>query len=415
MKVATRPKNAALRKAFVFVLAILLPPAAAQPTAAQDAADTNIVTDARVVGDTDRTRFIADLSDDVDISVFLLADPYRVVIDLPEVRFQLAEGTGGSGRGLVSAYRYGLIARGQSRIVLDLTDPVAVDEAFVLAPVDDQPARLVVDLVPTTREAFLDEAAEFREQVATADEPALEPSLIDGGGNARPVVVIDPGHGGIDAGAVGADGTLEKNVVLAFATALADALRATGRYQVELTRTGDTFPSLSERVAFARQERADLFLSIHADWLSDGTVRGTAVYTVSERASDEVSAQLAASENRSDILAGVQLADAPSQVTDVLIDLARRETNNFSILFARDLVDRLEDVTTLIRNPHRQAGFAVLTAPDVPSALIELGFLSNAADEEILLSDDWQEQTAAAVADAVDSFFATRIAGFIPP
>jgi N-acetylmuramoyl-L-alanine amidase len=384
----------------------------ASSVVAQPADAANTVTATRIVGDQSRTRFIADLTDEVTVNVFSLADPYRIIIDLPEVHFQLASGTGNQGFALISAYRFGLISRGQSRVVLDVAEPVEVANYYVLAPVGGEPARLVVDLVPTTREAFIADALQYMEatdgQIATAPPP-LSDNFADG----RLVVVIDPGHGGIDPGAIGANGALEKDVVLAFSLELADQLRATGRYEVLMTRENDTYPSLTDRVEFARSSRADIFLSIHADSFPQQTsVRGAAVFTVSERASTQMVADLAARENRADILAGLNIPGATDEVFDILIDFARRETKNFSIILARQIIGGLEAVTELAPNPQQEAGFVVLKAPDVPSVLVELGFLTNYEDEEILQSRGWRQQTAATLVEAIGAFFEIRVAGF---
>lgn len=401
------------KAAFRLILPALACALAAQaltlPAAAQDSEDLNIVTETRVVGDASRTRFIADMTAAADIQVFALADPDRIVIDLPEVHFQLPPGTGSESFALISAYRYGLISRGQSRIVLDVAQPVEVADSFVLPAVPGQPARLVIDLVPTSREAFAAAALDYQSSGGT---PPAAPVNTDDG---RLTIVIDPGHGGIDPGAISSGNVLEKDVVLAFALELADQLRAAGHYEVVLTRDDDTFLSLSERVEFARSRHADIFVSIHADSFSSPNVRGTAIYTVSERASNQMVAEIAAHENQSDILAGMNIHDANEAVADILIDLARRETKNFSVVLARDMLDHLSRATRLTNNPHQEAGFVVLKAPDVPSVLVELGFLSNAQDVEVLQSADWREATAAAMVDGIEAFFATRIAGNLFP
>lgn len=273
-----------------------------------------------------------------------------------------------------------------------------------------EPARLVVDLVTTTPAEFETAALEYQQSRAPTAPVALP---VDDG---RTVIVIDPGHGGIDTGAIGLQNLVEKQVVLAFSQELAAQLRATGRYDVILTRTDDTFLSLDNRVAFARTRGADVFLSIHADsFPSSSTVRGTAVYTVSERASNEIAAQLAAGENRADILAGVNIAAGDDLVADILVDLARRETNRFSVALARDLVDEMEAATVMSRSPHQEAGFVVLKAPDVPSVLVELGFLTNPDDARNLGSETWRRTTAAAMVGAIEAFFATRVAGALRP
>ncbi len=400
--------RAAARGLLLIVALALLAPGAATPAIAQSEPALNVVTAMRVIGDENRTRFIADLTNAVDINVFSLADPYRIVIDLPEVHFQVDPGTGDTGFALVSEYRYGLISRGQSRIVLDVTQPVQVANSFIIPAVAGQPARLVIDLVTTTPEAF--QAAALDYQQNGGDRPVTPPQPTDNFDDDRLVVVIDPGHGGINSGAISPNNVMEKDVVLAFAHELADQLRATGRYEVLLTRDDDTFVGLTDRVAFARAAGADIFLSIHANSFSQSSVRGTTVFTVSEQASNQMVADIAARENRADILAGVDVQDTTNDVVDILLDLARRETKNFSIILGRDIVDHLRGETRLSSIPLQEAGFVVLKAPDVPSVLVELGFLTNPQDTELLQSEDWRRQTAAAMVDAVGEFFATRVA-----
>ena len=395
----------------LFLVSMAMAAAIASAATAQPAEGLNILTATRVVGDQNRTRFIADLTDGVEIDVFSLADPYRIVIDLPEIHFQLEPGTGANGFALISAYRFGLISRGQSRIVLDVTEPVEVADYFVIPAVEGQPARLVIDLVTTSREAFLAAALDYRQSGGATPAPRLTNDADDG----RLMVVIDPGHGGIDPGAIGAANVREKDIVLAFSQELAEQLQATGHYEVALTHDDDSYLTLTDRVEFARSLGADIFLSIHADSFSVASVRGTAVYTVSERASNQMVAAIAARENQSDILAGMNIHNATNEVADILIDLARRETKNFSVLLARDIIEHLGATTLLSNNPHQEAGFVVLMAPDVPSVLIELGFLSNAQDVQTLQTEAWRRQTAASIVGAIDAFFATRIADNMVP
>lgn len=397
---------------FVLCLAALV---VAQPARAASPEGVRI-TSARVAGDDTRTRFIADLSESVAYAVFALADPYRIIIDMPEVGFDLAREAGTQGRGLVSAWRYGLFAPGKSRIVLDVSGPVKIDKSFVLPPVDGQPARLVIDFVKSTREAFLAEFAQpGSERTAPLEQAAgkgdrISPAQSDAGNGDRPVIVLDPGHGGIDSGAVGHHGTLEKAVVLDFASLLKSKLERDGLYEVRLTREDDTFIPLRKRVEMARAQNAKLFISIHADSAPQNYVRGATIYTLSERASDAVAAALAERENSSDILAGVDLAHEPDEVADILIDLTRRETKKFSIFFSRAVAGELRSAARLIKNPERSAGFRVLKAHDVPSVLVELGYLSNKLDEKLLTSADWRERTADAIAAAIDRFFQPQLA-----
>ena len=303
----------------------------------------NAVSGMRVIGDSERTQFVVDLEKSPQYGLLRLTNPNRLVIDLPDAEFpEPAEP--GEGRGLISDYRYGLMAAGKGRIVLDLSLPVEIVNTFVLDPLSTEPARLVIDMVPGSAEAF--------EAAARADQPAHEASgtpeqsgpTIEAG---RQVVVIDAGHGGIDSGASGDDGLLEKDLTLKFGLALAKELEAGGKLEVLLTREGDDFISLPDRVALAQKHKASLFVSIHADSVRQDYVRGATVYTLSDDASDELAAALAERENRSDILAGLALEDQPDDVADILFDLTRRETRNLSIRFAQHLVEDVDQAIQL--------------------------------------------------------------------
>jgi N-acetylmuramoyl-L-alanine amidase len=405
---------AALRAAGLALMLALAAAAAMGPAAVRAAEDADIpvATEARLGGDGKQTRFVVDLSRKIDIRAFALADPYRVVVDMPQVSFQFPPHTGESGRGLVKAYRFGLVMVGGSRIVLDTTGPVRIEKAFVLDAGDGTPARLVVDLAAVDRATFLRAAAvDNRLPREAAPKPVLRDSQP---GDPRPIVVVDPGHGGIDHGTTaGGTGVLEKTLVLEFSLMLRDKLEKTGKYRVAMTRTDDTFVPLNERVAFARARQAQLFISIHCDALArgDGTAEGASVYTLSERASDDEAARLADKENRADVIAGVDLSREPDDVADILIDLAQRETKTFSGQFARQLVTELKPAARLHKNPLKSAGFRVLKAPDVPSVLVELGYVSNRQDLKQLVSDSWRSRAADAIVQAVDTFFGKRIAG----
>ncbi|WP_286192754.1 N-acetylmuramoyl-L-alanine amidase [Stappia sp. BW2] len=388
-------------------LAALTMTASAEPEKAQ-------VTGARVAGDETRTRFVLDMNRQVSPVISGLANPDRLIIDLPEVEFSIPADSGESGRGLVADWRFGLFAVGRSRVVMDLTGPVKVDKTFFLPAVDDQPARLVVDLVTASAEDFRTFVETSRpKRVATKDNSKPKSDRLTAPKNKdKPLIVLDPGHGGIDTGAVGVHGTLEKAIVLDFSKLLKEKLDESGLYNVKLTRDDDTFIPLGRRVEIGHELEADLFISIHADSVRRGQkfARGATVYTISDRASDQLAEDLAQSENMSDVIAGVDLAEEPTEVTDILIDLARRETRSFSVYFARSLVEELKSAVRLINNPHRSAGFRVLKAHDVPSVLIELGYLSNEYDEKLLISDEWRDRMANAVTEAVDGFFRPRLA-----
>jgi N-acetylmuramoyl-L-alanine amidase len=222
---------------------------------------------------------------------------------------------------------------------------------------------------------------------------------------AKRVVVIDAGHGGVDPGASGVDGTHEKDLVLALAKSLRDALEKSGKYVVVMTRDSDIFLSLKARVAVGRRARADLFISLHADSAPGSLVRGASVYTLSERASDKEAEALAKSENQSDIIAGVDLTNEADVVTSILIDLAQRETKNSAVKFAQVLVPELQRAGEVTQKSHRFAGFVVLKAPDVPSVLVEVGYLSNRQDESVMNTNRWRKRMADSIARAVDRYF----------
>lgn len=385
-----------------------------------------IARDARIGGDLTRTRFVADLSDTVEFRAFLLADPYRVIVDLPEVNFLMPSGVGAKGKGLVSAFRYGLFAPGKSRIVIDAVEPVIIDKAFVRAASDGQPARLVIDLVRATQEQFdtqreqqslLRSALPGGFQTSTEQDAARSGAKAPG---AKAVIVLDPGHGGVDPGAISPNGNYEKDVVFEFCKVLKAELEATGQYRVLLTRDNDIFIPLGERVEYARGEQADLFVSVHADaldlkrkWPVNGTnpadVRGASIYTLSEEASDELAKVIAQRENRSDILAGVELPGVTDDdLASILIDLMHRETKNLSISFAKLLLDNLQGNVELTGSPHRFANFRVLKAEDVPSVLVELGYLSSLEDEKALTSAEWRSKVSKAIVKSIQAFFTQR-------
>jgi N-acetylmuramoyl-L-alanine amidase len=372
-----------------------------------------VATDVRLGADNKQTRFVMDFNQKIDIATFTLADPYRVVVDLPQVVFKLPAHAGEHGRGLIKAFRYGLIMRGGSRIVLDVTSPVRVDKAFTLAAADGQPAKLVLDLIATDRESFLHNI-EVQNHTTPHIPIQHSASTSEADKDPRPLIVLDPGHGGIDSGTSSYNGKVdEKDIVLAFGLELRKVLEKSGKYRVAMTRTDDTFIPLTERVRFARQHHASLFISIHADSVphSEGQAVGASVYTLSAHASDAEAASLAEKENKSDIIAGVDLSSEPDDVANILIDLAQRETKTFSVQFARTLVTDIKPVAPLHVHPVKSAGFIVLKDPDVPSVLVELGYMTTQSDLKNLVSPAWRARTAKSIAQAVDDFFARRLVG----
>ncbi len=361
---------------------------------------------ARIAGDDARTRIVIDFDHKPDFAIHYVGRPNRVVVDLSETEFGFKD-TDLEPRGLFSAIRYGRMGEGSSRIVLRAKRPLKVSRAEVIENEPGKGYRLVIDSEIAPEEAF---AELIRQQKWSGAEKAGE-GKADRIGPSIPkpdnifLVAVDAGHGGIDAGASGQVTKVEeKTVTLEFARALADQLNRQPGIRAFLVRDKDVFISLSERVTIARQQGANLFISLHADTLRQKDIRGATVYTISDKASDSLAADLAARENLSDDIGGVELKSEPEEVTDILVDFTRRETLAFSVKLAESVVSSFEGQIKLINNPHRHAGFRVLQAPDVPSVLLELGFLSNKEDEKQLLDPEWRAKVTERIAKAVQAF-----------
>lgn len=360
----------------------------------------------RIAGDATRVRLLLQFDAEPTPRWFLLRNPHRLVIDLPETDFEIQDGES-EPRGLVSRFQHGRLGLGTSRIIISSDGPFIVDHIEVMENADSQGYRLVVDLLAASDREFEEALAE---QIATTGSTQTTPKTDRLGGREadaqdRPfVIVLDPGHGGIDSGAAGTKGTQEKTITLAFALELRAALQQLDGYRIFLTRDRDLFLTLDERVRIARQHEADLFISIHADSYRQSGVRGATVYTVSDRPSDAESAATAIRENLSDAIAGIEVEESKDDVADILVDLVRRETQRFSMRFARTLVGKLSQQIDLINNPHRFAGFKVLRAPDVPSVLLELGYLSNPEDEAQLRDAEWRAGAIDSVVTAIKAF-----------
>ena len=336
-----------------------------------------------------------------------IQQPDRIVLDMREVDFRLSPMVGRivapKADALIRAFRFGLFGPGKSRVVIDLAHPACVAKVETRRLVrNGEASRLTLELKSCGESAFVAAALDHappRVDMAPAAQPTAEKLGL-------PVIVLDPGHGGIDGGAYGVDGAVEKTLVYAFAEVLRAKLEATGRYRVVMTRIGDQYVSLEDRVAKARAADASLFVSIHADALREtASVSGTTIYTCSERASDAVAQRIAERENDADRQAGDEHKAADPGVADILYDLKRRETRANAHRFSHGLVARLSEVDAMNHNPERSAGFVVLKAPDFPSVLIELGYLSNAKDVANLRSTPWRDKTADAVRAAIDGYF----------
>ena len=417
------------------------------------AAAETIATDVRIGFDGTRTRFVLDLSNAVDIRLFMLDAPYRVVLDMPEVGWRLPSVPLPGQTGVFKAMRYGLYQAGQTRVVLETVNPVTVKSAFFLGNDGSGQQRFVLDLVASDHTLFtatlnraipiLATGSGYQNtslpppgissnaaptipnpgasvQTAPASDPVpvsaaslTQPSLLPAPRKPlsvpvtrKRVIVVDPGHGGADPGTIGGSGVYEKHITIAMARQLKNTLEKTGRYKVVLTRDRDVFIRLRDRVGISRKANADLFISIHADSIKNKKINGSSVYTLSETASDKEAAMLAEKENKVDLIAGIDLSGESQEVTNILIDLAQRESMNESAKFATVLVRELKRSSKVLRNTHRFAGFAVLKAPDVPSVLVELGFLSNRTDERNLRSKAYRQKIASAILNGIDHYFA---------
>ena len=378
----------------------------------------------------DKTRMVLDLSQITDFRVFALDNPYRLVIDMGTFKWQAGKVYKPPQTG-IQDIRQGPLQPGVSRIVFDMNKPFKVNSAFLLPKHDTKPDRIVIDFQSTNREAFLTQKGNIHGTLSIEDiytevsltAPAAGTNMSENSEDnatfppipkakppshtiAKPLIIIDPGHGGVDPGAVGVGNLYEKHVVLALGKELKQQLLATGRYRVEMTRETDKFIKLADRVKIAREKEGDLFVSIHADTIHKPDVHGTSVYTLSKTASDKQTAKLAEKENQADLIAGIDVEVDDQQVIEILFDFVRTETMNQSKYFANTLVEKMEQNNVfMLQNPHRYAGFAVLKAPDIPSVLVEAGFMSNRKEAKLLSKPSHRRKIARAILIGIDAYF----------
>lgn len=358
---------------------------------------------------------VIDLSQEAVVRFEALAEPNRLVIDLENTVFAGMPAQGGNRPApLVTAWRAGLFLMGRSRIVLDLARPALIHRTDFVR--QGPHTRLVVQIRAASPAEFAQRVQEDQAR-RLASRQAVETAVPRPAG-AKPLVVLDPGHGGIDPGASGLKGELEKDIVLAIARLVKKQLEADGRVEVQMTREDDRFISLGERVNFARNRSASLFVSLHADSLAgEADVRGASVYTLSDKASDAAAARAAEKENRADLAAGLETPeDQREGVDDILFDLARRESRLFSQVAARAVAQSIQKNARLHKTPLRSAGFRVLRAPDMPSILVELGYLSSPEDLAALTQEASRQKLAQGIAASLVEFVANhRVAIGVKP
>ncbi len=376
---------------------------------------TPIVKSVRIGDYEDKTRFVIELNKPVKFNVYTLKNPYRVVVKLPEVAWRVKAKPKRGGRRIIG-YRFGLFRPGQSRIVIDLKSAMKVTKFFRLSAQEGRGYRVIIDIAEVSKTKFLKTLKIQRRKQEKARSRRLEFTKPPLPPKKKPkynklfkhVIALDPGHGGVDPGARGIRGTLEKVVVLKLAKELKRQLLLTGKYRVVMTRSRDVFVRLRKRIAIAHRAGAHLFVSLHADSIGNRHLRGGSVYTLSEQASDKEAEALARRENKSDIIAGVDLSVQSQTVAKILIDLRQRLTKNNSVVFAKLLAEQLSKKTLMLRRKHRFAGFAVLKAPAIPSVLIEMGYLSNVKDEKLIRRANHRRQIAKAVVIAIGRYFSRQ-------
>ena len=404
------------------------------------------ITNVRFGIHSDKTRIVIDLNEKVDFRTFVLPNienkPYRIVVDLPKFNWK-AGNISKPAKTTVTDVRSGILTPNIHRIVVDLERAAQIKGAFILPPSGKIPYRLVIDFSTVSDKVFKSAkkqplgnlkvvtkttgpskslanilASQTPNQTQGIPIPKRKPVISSKTQRSvqtppakkiplrKPLIVIDAGHGGQDPGAVGAGRAYEKHITLASARALKSKLLSTGKYRVILTRDSDKYLKLYQRRKIARKNDADLFISLHADSIDKPNVRGASIYTLSNKSSDAQTAKLAARENQVDLIAGVDLSHEDKDVANILIDLAMRDTMNQSKFFANTVVSKMKSHgIRILPKPHRYAGFAVLKSPDVPSVLVEIGFMSNKSEARLLRTRSYQNKIASALTNSIDAYF----------
>lgn len=394
----------------------------------------------------DKTRMVIELDKETKFRTFILPPTenksYRLVVDLPDFDWH-AGSVKPPAKTTVLDIRSGKLGSNTKRLVIDLEKPAKLLKAFILPASGKNANRLVVDYKTISKAQFSSTkrdaigtlkttgddltsliAKQIENDIKPQDadkktsivipprKPKNTPSSNTSSSSRsktplyKPLIVIDAGHGGQDPGAVGKERQREKNVTLAAAKILKKELEKTGRYRVALTRSTDKYLKLYKRVSVARDKDADLFISLHADSIGKSNVRGASIYTLSNKASDAQTAKLARRENQADLIAGVDLSHEDKDVANILIDLTMRDTMNQSKFFANTVVKHMRNRgIRILPRPHRYAGFAVLKAPDVPSVLVEMGFMSNRSEARLLTTSSYQRKIASALTDSINGYF----------
>ncbi len=352
------------------------------------------------------TRFVLDFKEKINYKIIQKKDTKEIKIIFPSINWKLPKKRVFS-RGAIISYEFNRVALDKTELLLRTNSKVSISRSFILPPIDYKYFRLVIDLssinkgkeVKSLNKSYNDNKLVISK--IKSPIPLFKPLL-----KSKPVIVIDPGHGGVDGGAIGLNGSLEKDITLSAALYLKKIINDSGRYKVILTRSSDKYLKLRQRINIARKSKAKLFISIHADSINNSRIRGASVYTLSETASDKEAEKLAKRENKADLIGvGSDLDSEDNDVAQILISLVQRETMNHSLKFASIFINQLKRKEKVLGRPNRKAGFVVLKASDVPSILIEMGFMSNKADERKLQTKKFKSKLALAMLESFDRFF----------